>query len=170
MRYAVVIEKANGNFSAYVPDLPGCVATGSTVQAVETEIRDAIRFHIDGLKPIIEFRRRHRSLSTLRRKVLDRPVGRVLVELRIGQKHRVNLYISTLLLADAYATSRRPHSFSRRSSSRRNNEAIVGIVDRLLPRLTAVTAPVAILMKLALRCGLNVKKIGSLSSICRKYR
>ena len=50
MRYAVVIEKANGNYSAYVPDLPGCVATGSTVQDVENEIRKAIRFHIDGLK------------------------------------------------------------------------------------------------------------------------
>ncbi len=50
MRYAVVIEKADGNYSAYVPDLPGCVATGETVQAVESEIRDAIRFHIDGLK------------------------------------------------------------------------------------------------------------------------
>jgi predicted RNase H-like HicB family nuclease len=50
MRYAVVIEKANGNFSAYVPDLPGCVATGDTVAAVEREIRDAIRFHIDGLR------------------------------------------------------------------------------------------------------------------------
>ena len=50
MRYAVVIEKANGNYSAYVPDLPGCVAAGPTVEAVEAEIRDAIRFHIDGLK------------------------------------------------------------------------------------------------------------------------
>jgi predicted RNase H-like HicB family nuclease len=50
MRYAVVIEKAEGNYSAYVPDLPGCVATGETVGAVEAEIRDAIRFHIDGLK------------------------------------------------------------------------------------------------------------------------
>lgn len=50
MRYAVVIEKANGSFSAYVPDLPGCVAAGPTVEAVETEIRDAIRFHIEGLK------------------------------------------------------------------------------------------------------------------------
>jgi predicted RNase H-like HicB family nuclease len=46
MRYAVVIEKANDNYSAYVPDLPGCVATGAT----ENEIRAAIRFHIDGLK------------------------------------------------------------------------------------------------------------------------
>lgn len=50
MRYAVVIERANGNYSAYAPDLPGCVATGATVAAVENEIRDAIRFHIDGLK------------------------------------------------------------------------------------------------------------------------
>jgi predicted RNase H-like HicB family nuclease len=50
MRYAVVIEKAEGNYSAYVPDLPGCVATGPTVEAVEKEIRAAIRFHIDGLK------------------------------------------------------------------------------------------------------------------------
>ena len=50
MRYAVVIEQAGKNFSAYVPDLPGCVATASTVKEVENEIRDAIRFHIDGLK------------------------------------------------------------------------------------------------------------------------
>ena len=50
MRYAVVIEKADGNYSAYVPDLPGCVATGATVAEVENEIRAAIRFHIDGLK------------------------------------------------------------------------------------------------------------------------
>jgi predicted RNase H-like HicB family nuclease len=50
MRYAVVIERADGNYSAYVPDLPGCVATGETIAAVETEIREAIRFHIDGLK------------------------------------------------------------------------------------------------------------------------
>jgi predicted RNase H-like HicB family nuclease len=50
MRYAVVIEKAAGNYSAYVPDLPGCVATGATVAAVEEEIRAAIRFHIEGLR------------------------------------------------------------------------------------------------------------------------
>jgi len=50
MRYAVVIEKADGNYSAYVPDLPGCVATGTTIKDVEAEIRAAIRFHIDGLK------------------------------------------------------------------------------------------------------------------------
>lgn len=50
MRYAVVIEQANGSYSAYVPDLPGCVATGASVAEVERAIRDAIRFHIDGLK------------------------------------------------------------------------------------------------------------------------
>ncbi len=44
-----VIEKADGNYSAYVPDLPGCIATAATVEAVEEEIRAAIRFHIDGL-------------------------------------------------------------------------------------------------------------------------
>jgi predicted RNase H-like HicB family nuclease len=50
MRYAIVIEKANANYSAYVPDLPGCVATGSTIPEIEAEIREAIRFHIEGLK------------------------------------------------------------------------------------------------------------------------
>lgn len=50
MRYAVVIEKAEANFSAYVPDLPGCVATGDTVAEVESEIREAIVFHVDGLR------------------------------------------------------------------------------------------------------------------------
>jgi len=50
MRYAVVIEKANGNYSAFVPDLPGCVATGRTVEEVEREIRAAIQFHIEGLR------------------------------------------------------------------------------------------------------------------------
>jgi len=49
MRYAVVIEQANGNYSAYVPDLPGCVATGATREEVEREIREAIRFHLDGM-------------------------------------------------------------------------------------------------------------------------
>lgn len=50
MRYAIVIERAENNYSAYVPDLPGCVATGNTVQEVETEIREAITFHLDGLR------------------------------------------------------------------------------------------------------------------------
>lgn len=50
MKYAVVIEKAEGNYSAYVPDLPGCVATGSTLEEVESEIREAIAFHIEGMR------------------------------------------------------------------------------------------------------------------------
>lgn len=50
MRYAVVIEKAPGNYSAYVPDLPGCVAVGDSLAEVELAIREAIRFHIEGLK------------------------------------------------------------------------------------------------------------------------
>ncbi len=50
MRYAVVIEKAGANYSAYVPDLPGCIATGATIAAAEAEIREAIRFHLDGMR------------------------------------------------------------------------------------------------------------------------
>jgi predicted RNase H-like HicB family nuclease len=50
MRYAVVIEKTNSNYSAYVPDLPGCVATGATREETERQIRDAIRFHLEGLR------------------------------------------------------------------------------------------------------------------------
>ena len=50
MRYAVVIEDAGSNFSAYVPDLPGCVATGATVAEAELAIREAIEFHLDGLR------------------------------------------------------------------------------------------------------------------------
>jgi predicted RNase H-like HicB family nuclease len=50
MRYAIVIEKAEGNYSAYVPDLPGCVATGATVAETEAEIREAIAFHLEGMR------------------------------------------------------------------------------------------------------------------------
>lgn len=50
MRYAVVIEKAPSNYSAYVPDLPGCVATGKTLHEAEKEIREAIEFHLEGLR------------------------------------------------------------------------------------------------------------------------
>jgi len=50
MRYAVVIEKAENNYSAYVPDLPGCVATGTSVAEAETQIREAIEFHLEGLR------------------------------------------------------------------------------------------------------------------------
>lgn len=50
MRYAIVIEPANENFSAYVLDLPGCVATGATLEETEQAIREAIEFHIEGLR------------------------------------------------------------------------------------------------------------------------
>ena len=50
MRYAIVIEQAEGNYSAYAPDLPGCVATGATIQEVEAEMREAISFHLEGMK------------------------------------------------------------------------------------------------------------------------
>jgi predicted RNase H-like HicB family nuclease len=50
MRYAVVIEKAEQNYAAYVPDLPGCVATGKTVEETETQIQEAIEFHIRGMR------------------------------------------------------------------------------------------------------------------------
>lgn len=50
MRYAIVIENAGGNYSAYVPDLPGCVATGATPDEVETLLREAIEFHLAGLR------------------------------------------------------------------------------------------------------------------------
>jgi predicted RNase H-like HicB family nuclease len=48
-KYAVVIENANSNYSAYVPDLPGCVATGDTVDEVRTNIREAINIHLEGM-------------------------------------------------------------------------------------------------------------------------
>jgi len=50
MRYAIVIENAGPNYSAYVPDLQGCVATGATLEEVEREIREAIEFHLEGLR------------------------------------------------------------------------------------------------------------------------
>ena len=49
-KYLVIIEKADGNFSAFSPDLPGCVATGITIKETLSRMRDAIQFHIEGLK------------------------------------------------------------------------------------------------------------------------
>ncbi|HQR08674.1 MAG TPA: type II toxin-antitoxin system HicB family antitoxin [Gemmatales bacterium] len=48
-RYAIVMEKAKSNYAAYVPDLPGCVATGKTVEATERRLRKAIQLHVRGL-------------------------------------------------------------------------------------------------------------------------
>jgi len=50
MRYAIIIEQAEGNYSAYVPDLPGCVTTGASLDEIEQNIREAITFHLDGLR------------------------------------------------------------------------------------------------------------------------
>jgi predicted RNase H-like HicB family nuclease len=51
MRYAIVIEKAEGNYyAAYVPDLPGCVATGATVEETEQLIREAMELHLAGMR------------------------------------------------------------------------------------------------------------------------
>jgi predicted RNase H-like HicB family nuclease len=50
MRYAIVIEKAENNYAAYVPDLPGCVATGETIEETEQQIREAIDLHLRGMR------------------------------------------------------------------------------------------------------------------------
>lgn len=50
MRYAIVIEKAEANYAAYVPDLPGCVATGQTIEETERQIREAIDLHLRGMR------------------------------------------------------------------------------------------------------------------------
>jgi predicted RNase H-like HicB family nuclease len=50
MRYLVVVEKAGSGFSAYSPDIPGCVATGATREEVEREMTAAIAFHLEGLQ------------------------------------------------------------------------------------------------------------------------
>jgi predicted RNase H-like HicB family nuclease len=49
-KYPVIIERANSNYSAYSPDLPGCVATGHTIKETLLRMREAIKFHVDGLK------------------------------------------------------------------------------------------------------------------------
>ena len=49
-RYAIVVEKAKSNYSAYVPDLPGCVATGATVEETERRLLLAIEVHVQGLR------------------------------------------------------------------------------------------------------------------------
>jgi predicted RNase H-like HicB family nuclease len=49
-RFAIVIEKADTNYAAYVPDLPGCVATGETAEEAERLLRGAIELHVEGMK------------------------------------------------------------------------------------------------------------------------
>jgi predicted RNase H-like HicB family nuclease len=48
-RFLIIIEQGNRNYSAYVPDLPGCIATGKTVEEVEANMRGAIEMHIEGM-------------------------------------------------------------------------------------------------------------------------
>ena len=48
-RFSVVIEKAEGNYSAYSPDLPGCIAVGDTLEEVQQHMEEAIRIHIEGM-------------------------------------------------------------------------------------------------------------------------
>jgi predicted RNase H-like HicB family nuclease len=50
LTYNVIVEKADGNFSAYSPDLPGCVAVGDTVEETLREMKEAIEFHLEGLR------------------------------------------------------------------------------------------------------------------------
>jgi len=50
MKYLIVIEKSTTGYSAYSPDLPGCVSTGNTIEETEQSMREAISFHLDGLK------------------------------------------------------------------------------------------------------------------------
>jgi len=50
MRYAIVIEKGQTSYGAYVPDLPGCVAVGETIEEVKALIQEAIGFHLEGLR------------------------------------------------------------------------------------------------------------------------
>ncbi|RMD58056.1 type II toxin-antitoxin system HicB family antitoxin [Candidatus Parcubacteria bacterium] len=49
-RYLVIVEKTNSGFSAYSPDLPGCIATGDTREEVEKKMEEAVAFHLDGLR------------------------------------------------------------------------------------------------------------------------
>jgi predicted RNase H-like HicB family nuclease len=49
-RYAIVVERAEGNYAAYIPDLPGCVATGDTLEATERLLSEAIEIHLAGLR------------------------------------------------------------------------------------------------------------------------
>ena len=49
-QFLIVVEKTDGNYSAYLPDLPGCVATGETREEVERNIHEAVKMHVRGLE------------------------------------------------------------------------------------------------------------------------
>ena len=50
MEYTIIVEKAPGNYSAYVPDLSGCITTGATVEEIRTNMREAIALHLRGMR------------------------------------------------------------------------------------------------------------------------
>jgi predicted RNase H-like HicB family nuclease len=54
MKFAVVFEKADSNWAAYVPDLPGCITTGSTLQETKRNIREAIALHVEAMREVGE--------------------------------------------------------------------------------------------------------------------
>ena len=49
MKYLIIIEKANKNYSAYIPDVPGCIATGKTIEETKKNIKEALDMHLEGL-------------------------------------------------------------------------------------------------------------------------
>jgi predicted RNase H-like HicB family nuclease len=54
MRYAVVIEKADSNWAAYVPDLPGCVTTGAMIKETKRNVQEAVQLHVDAMREVGE--------------------------------------------------------------------------------------------------------------------
>ncbi len=50
MQYAIIIEKAEHNYGAWVPDLPGCISTGKTIEETKRNIQEAIEFHLEGMR------------------------------------------------------------------------------------------------------------------------
>ncbi len=82
MRYAVVIEQGKRNFSAYVPDLPGCVATGRTLEEVKANMAEAIEWHLEAMaeEGRIPEPRSLQALATVR--ALRRPLPHLAVAVR----------------------------------------------------------------------------------------
>ncbi|MFN0010901.1 MAG: type II toxin-antitoxin system HicB family antitoxin [Phycisphaerales bacterium] len=80
MKYAIVIERGTRNYSAFVPDLPGCIATGATIPVLRKNVREAISFHLDGLRedglPVPKPAARAEYVSPPRRTPLPRPARR----------------------------------------------------------------------------------------------
>jgi predicted RNase H-like HicB family nuclease len=68
-RFLIVIEKANGNYSAYCPDLPGCIATGKTLDQVKQRMTEAMKLHLKGMRedniplPVIKSQAEYISLE-----------------------------------------------------------------------------------------------------------